>query len=147
MSVFSYFSLQALLTHCSQTLTTTATTTSTTATTTATAKTATTATTTAALQQGPVGQPASTTGTPGGPTPYTYTTVVNGQTTVLTDVFTPTSPSTINVTAGASGTILGYSSWLSIYGSGATAAASAGHSTVPFTWGTFFIAMIPFAFL
>ncbi|KAF8149813.1 hypothetical protein B0H34DRAFT_731266 [Crassisporium funariophilum] len=66
--------------------------------------------------KGPVAQPPATTGTPGGPTPYTYTTVINGVTNVLTDVFTPTSPATVTVTAGASGTVLDYSSWLSIYG-------------------------------
>ncbi|KDR79052.1 hypothetical protein GALMADRAFT_244802 [Galerina marginata CBS 339.88] len=72
--------------------------------------------TTAAPQLGPVGQPASTTGTPGGPTPYTYTTVVGGVTTSVVDTFTPTSPATLPVSIGSSGTILDYSSWLSVYG-------------------------------
>lgn len=88
-------------------------------------------TTTVTLQQGPVGQPAPTVGTPGGPTPYTYTTVANGVTNVLTAVFTPTSPATTPVTATAAGTILNYSSWLAIYGPTHTPSASAGYALHP----------------
>ncbi|KAJ7583677.1 hypothetical protein C8J56DRAFT_1055418 [Mycena floridula] len=71
--------------------------------------------------QGPVGQPGETP-SGSGPTPYTYTTVVDGQLTAVVDVFTPTSPPTVGVTPVSSGTILDYSSWLAIYGS--TAAPS-----------------------
>ncbi|TFK40101.1 hypothetical protein BDQ12DRAFT_680351 [Crucibulum laeve] len=96
---------------------TTATTSSTTTSTTSTA-------TTPTGQQGPVGQPGPTTGTPGGPTPYTYTTVVDGVTTAIADTFTPTDIKTTPVTPTASGTILDYSSWLSVYGPPATVAAA-----------------------
>ncbi|KAG6916077.1 hypothetical protein DXG01_008551 [Tephrocybe rancida] len=74
-------------------------------------------------QQGPVGQPQATSFTPGGTTPYTYTTVVNGVTTAVADVFTPTRPATQQPSIGASGTILDYSSWLSEFGPTTTASA------------------------
>lgn len=67
-------------------------------------------------QQGPVAQPAPTTGTPGAPTPYTYTTVINGVTTAVADVFTPTSPPTVSVSPSSTGIVWSYSSWLSVYG-------------------------------
>lgn len=82
------------------------------------------------LQQGPVGQPGSTTGIPGAPIPYAYTTVIGGVTTVVQDTFTPTSPATTPVTAGASGTILNYSSWRSIYGP--PSGASGSMKTTPY---------------
>ncbi|KAG5643260.1 hypothetical protein DXG03_001270 [Asterophora parasitica] len=68
------------------------------------------------VQQGPVGQPQDTTFSAGGVTPYTYTTVVNGVTSVLVDQFTPTNPPTLPISVSASGTVLDYSSWLSQYG-------------------------------
>ncbi|KAG6829354.1 hypothetical protein H0H92_004720 [Tricholoma furcatifolium] len=102
-----------------------ATTTSTTTSTASTATAATTATTTAQQgEQGPVGQPASTSFSPGGPTPYTYTTIIGGVTEVLTDVFTPTNPATVSTNIGSSGTIWAYSSWLAEFGP--TSSASAG---------------------
>ncbi|KAF8638181.1 hypothetical protein AX17_002378 [Amanita inopinata Kibby_2008] len=67
-------------------------------------------------QQGPVGQPAATTVTPGGPTPFTYTTIINGETVVSTDVFTPTNPATTPVVPSISGTVWDLSSWLHEYG-------------------------------
>ncbi|KAG6874007.1 hypothetical protein C0995_007964 [Termitomyces sp. Mi166 len=92
---------------------------------TTTSPTTTSTTTTAADQgqQGPVGQPTATTFSPGGPTPYTYTTVINGVTSLVADIFTPTNPATQQPTVGASGTIWDYSSWLSIYGPTTTAGA------------------------
>ncbi|KAL0563902.1 hypothetical protein V5O48_018155 [Marasmius crinis-equi] len=77
-------------------------------------------------QQGPVGQPAAT-GTPFAPIPYQYTTVVNGQTSVLQDVFTPSlgfPHTTVLPQVPSTGTILDYSSWLSQYGATNTNAAA-----------------------
>ncbi|KAG6890755.1 hypothetical protein C0992_012727 [Termitomyces sp. T32_za158] len=78
----------------------------------------TTSTTTAADQgeQGPVGQPAATIFTPGGPTPFTFTTVINGVTSVVQDIFTPTNPVPQQPAVSETGTIWDYSSWLAIYG-------------------------------
>ncbi|KAG6845869.1 hypothetical protein H0H87_002560 [Tephrocybe sp. NHM501043] len=95
------------------------------ATTTGTTSTPTTTTTQPIVQQGPVGQPDATSFSPGGPTPYTYTTVVNGVTTALVDTFIPTNPATQAITVGASGTILDYSSWLAEYGPTTTAKSGA----------------------
>jgi len=75
---------------------------------------ATTATTTA-VQQGPVGQPAAT-GVQT-PTVYTYTTVnANGVTTAIIDTFTPTFYQSAQSPVLSSGTVLDYSSWLSMIG-------------------------------
>ncbi|KAF4613633.1 hypothetical protein D9613_007668 [Agrocybe pediades] len=65
---------------------------------------------------GPVGAPAATTASAGAPTPYTYTTVINGVTSVIADIFTPTSPSTVTKSIPATGTILDFGTWKSIYG-------------------------------
>lgn len=78
-------------------------------------------------QGGPVGQPASTTVTPGAPISYVYTTVVNGVTSVVADLFTPTSPSTVEVLPTGTGTILNFSAYQSIYG---TLTAPASHPIV-----------------
>ena len=75
------------------------------------------ATTTTPVQQGPVGQPASTPLTPGGPTPYTYTTTdANGNYITALGTFTPSFPATTPYTPTGSGTILSYSEWLSQIG-------------------------------
>lgn len=67
--------------------------------------------------QGPVGQPAATPLTPGGATPYTYTTTdANGNTVIGTATFTPSFPAVTPYTPTVSGTVLGYSQWLSIVG-------------------------------
>ncbi|KAF7424304.1 hypothetical protein PC9H_009611 [Pleurotus ostreatus] len=94
--------------------------------------TAATTTTTLPLQQGPVGQPAPTLGTPGGPTPFTYTTTIGGETIVTTDVFTPTTPATTPHTPTAQGTIWDYSQWLSQYAA-AQSTGSSGNSATPTT--------------
>ncbi|KAJ3513099.1 hypothetical protein NLJ89_g3141 [Agrocybe chaxingu] len=108
-----------------QTLTSTPTTDTTTETTTETSTettpTPTPTTTTPDVGQGPVGAPVSRTGTPGAPTPYTYTTVVNGVTTAIAAIFTPTTPATVSVSIPASGTILDYTEWLSMVGVNPTA--------------------------
>ncbi|KIM40453.1 hypothetical protein M413DRAFT_445911 [Hebeloma cylindrosporum] len=88
------------------------------------------------LQQGPVGQPGSTTGTPGAPIPYAYTTVIGGVTTVVQDIFTPTSPATTTVFASGSGTILDYSSWRSVYGP-PSGVSNSGHSMKNIPYGVF----------
>ncbi len=76
-----------------------------------------TATTTQAQVQGPVGQPGTTPLTPGGPTPYTYTTTdANGNPVIATATFTPSFPATTPYTPTGSGTVLGYSQWLSVIG-------------------------------
>lgn len=75
-----------------------------------------TATATTAIQ-GPVGQPGTTPVTPGGPTPYTYTTTdANGNTVIATATFTPSFPATTPYTPTGSGTVIGYSQWLSMIG-------------------------------
>jgi hypothetical protein len=74
-------------------------------------------TTTTPNQQGPVvGQPGTTPVTPGGPTPYTYTTTdANGDYVTVLATFTP-SFTTIPVSPTGTGTILQYSEWLSQIG-------------------------------
>ena len=97
--------------------------------------TSTTPTTPTTLGQGPVGQPASTTASAGGPTPFIYTTVANGVTEVVTATFTPTNPTTSLVTPTVTGTILDFSSWMSIYGPTQTSSTSTGYplSRISFT--------------
>ncbi|KAG5220846.1 hypothetical protein IMY05_C4504000400 [Salix suchowensis] len=80
-------------------------------------------------QQGPVGQPAPTVGTPGGPTPFTYTTTIGGETIVTTDVFTPSTPATTPHTPTAEGTIWDYSQWLSQYAAAQPTGSSGNHAT------------------
>ncbi|KAF8274838.1 hypothetical protein EI94DRAFT_1825381 [Lactarius quietus] len=73
-------------------------------------------TTTTKINQGPVGQPASTPETPGGPTPFTYTTTnAGGEYITVVATFTPTF-STVTTTPTGSGTVLQYSEWLSQIG-------------------------------
>ena len=71
---------------------------------------------TTTLYRGPVGSPPPTTGTPGLPTPYTYQTVVNGQTFQVADIYTPKRAPTVPVTIPATGSILDYDAFTSIYG-------------------------------
>jgi hypothetical protein len=90
---------------------------------------ATTPTTTAGIQtqaqQGPVGQPGTTPLSPGGPTPYIYTTTdANGSYIPVTATFTPNFPSTTPYTPTGSGTVLGYSAWLSLVGASGTSPAA-----------------------
>jgi hypothetical protein len=88
---------------------------------------ATTPTTTAGVQtqQGPVGQPGTTPLSPGGPTPYIYTTTdANGSYIPVTATFTPAFPSTTPYTPTGSGTVLGYSAWLSMVGASGTSPAA-----------------------
>jgi len=69
------------------------------------------------INQGPVGQPGPT--ITDQPTVYRYTTTDgNGDTTVVTDTFTPTFPASSGTPPppSSTGTILNYSSWLSIIG-------------------------------
>lgn len=74
-------------------------------------------TTSTSPQVGPVGQPATTPAVAGGETPYTYTTTdANGNQVVMQGVFTPTSPQTVLPVPTTTGTVLGYSQWLSIIG-------------------------------
>ncbi|KAH9037922.1 hypothetical protein EDB85DRAFT_1935386 [Lactarius pseudohatsudake] len=76
-----------------------------------------TAATTSPNEQGPVGQPGTTPETPGGPTPFVYTTTdANGNYVTVSATFTPTFPQTIPYTPTTSGTILKYSDWLSQIG-------------------------------
>ncbi|KAI9440083.1 hypothetical protein H4582DRAFT_1575391 [Lactarius indigo] len=91
--------------------------TSTTPTTTPTTTSPAAATTTTPNEQGPVGQPGSTPETPGGPTPFVYTTTdANGNYVAVSATFTPTFPQTIPYTPTSTGTILKYSDWLSQIG-------------------------------
>jgi len=78
-------------------------------------------TTTPDVQAGPVGQPATNTGT--GLTIYTYTTTdVDGATTAIVATFIPTFPASQSPSAPSSGTILNYSQYLSIYGTNTSTA-------------------------
>lgn len=71
--------------------------------------------TSADLGQGPVGQPAPTGAAT--PTVYTYTTTnANGQTVGVVDTFTPTFYQSQQSPTLLTGTILNYSSWLSMVG-------------------------------
>ncbi|KIY64046.1 hypothetical protein CYLTODRAFT_493443 [Cylindrobasidium torrendii FP15055 ss-10] len=113
-----------------RTLTDTTTTTDTdTATTTAT-RTTTTSTTPVG---GPQATPDATTGTPHTPIEYQYTTTVDGEVTVLNSVFTPTFAETTPVTAPATGTILSWEEYTSIYKitQGATGGGSAADGAPP----------------
>jgi len=80
-------------------------------------QTLTTATTTT-KQQGPVGQPAATTNlTPGGPTPFTYTTTnAAGSTVAVEGTFIPTGPATVLPSTTTTGSIMDYSSYQAIFG-------------------------------
>ncbi|KAG7450976.1 uncharacterized protein BT62DRAFT_926638 [Guyanagaster necrorhizus] len=115
------------LTGTSRTTATTALTTATTTalTTAATATTATTNTDTTTTVAQVVGAPASTSGTPHGPTPYTYTTTIDGITTLIVDTFTPTFPATTPTTAPATGSIMAFSEYESIYGTPSAASSKA----------------------
>jgi hypothetical protein len=80
-------------------------------------------------QRGPVGAPPSTTrGTPYLPTPYVYTTVINGQSVPVTETFTPTRHSTVSMTYPTTGTILNYDEYTSRFGLPVGGAASLGYS-------------------
>lgn len=93
------------------------------------------------------GQPVSQTGSPGAPTPYVYTTVINGQTQVFQATFTPVSPQTINVTATSQGTILAFSSWLAVYGPPTGSAQSSGIALRPASSALFLTAAATIFFL
>ncbi|RXW17832.1 hypothetical protein EST38_g8014 [Candolleomyces aberdarensis] len=73
-------------------------------------------------QGGPVGAPPATSGTPGGPTPYTYRTEVNGRTVSVVDIFTPTRAATRDVTIPATGSVMNFDDYLTRF---ATATSSA----------------------
>lgn len=85
--------------------------------------TATTAVATTAPGQGPVGQPAPTGVATA--TVYTYTTTdANGVTTGIVDTFTPTYYQSQQSPTPTTGTILNYSSWLSMVGTNTAASSS-----------------------
>jgi len=104
----------------------------------------TTATTTSSTtkQQGPVGQPAPTTVlTPGGPTPYTYTTTnAAGQTVTELGIFTPTTPATVIPTPTTTGSVMNFSSYQAIYGTVSAAAASGGRRVFSLSSGWYGLA-------
>jgi len=80
--------------------------------------------TTPDVQQGPVGLPAPT--IPGQQTVYRYTTIdAAGDTTVITATFTPSFPPTQTPTPSTTGSILDYSSWLSLVGTNTVPVANA----------------------
>ncbi|PPQ63920.1 hypothetical protein CVT24_010318 [Panaeolus cyanescens] len=68
-----------------------------------------------AQNQGPVGAPPPTSGIPHQPVPYVYTTVINGVTNRVTDIFTPTDIRTTPTSIPATGTILDLPDFLSLY--------------------------------
>ncbi|KAG6334113.1 hypothetical protein ID866_4975 [Astraeus odoratus] len=74
--------------------------------------------------------------TPGGPTPYTYTTTnAAGETIAVVATFTPTGPQTILPTPTTTGTVLDYSSWLGMIGTNTVAANAAGQAWLPIATG------------
>ncbi|KAG1804879.1 uncharacterized protein HD556DRAFT_1326876 [Suillus plorans] len=84
------------------------------------------ATTSTTQNQGPVEQPGTTVLTPGGPTPYTYTTTnAAGSTVAVLATFTPSGPATVLPTPSTTGTILNYSSYVASVGTGAAATSGA----------------------
>ncbi|KAF8326490.1 hypothetical protein F5887DRAFT_948656 [Amanita rubescens] len=97
-------------------------------------------TTTPNNPQGPVGQPAPTTATAGAPTPFTFTTIIGGQTIVSTAIFTPTNPATTPVVPTMSGTVWALSSYLNQYGP--TTAAGSASTTVKVNFAPFISAQI-----
>ncbi|KAG1852928.1 hypothetical protein C8R48DRAFT_723775 [Suillus tomentosus] len=109
-----------------QTLTSNSLTTNTLSTPTTTGPLQTIATTSTTQNQGPVEQPGSTVLTPGGPTPYTYTTTnAAGSTVAVLATFTPTGPATVLPTPTTTGTVLNYSSYVASVGTGAAATSGA----------------------
>ena len=95
---------------------------------TASSSTAAAVTTPTQVQQGPVGQPATTPESAGGPTPYVYTTTdANGNYVTVSATFTPAFPATTPYTPTGSGTVLGYSAYLSMVGNHTAGAAQAGN--------------------
>ncbi|KAI6025815.1 hypothetical protein F5J12DRAFT_810535 [Pisolithus orientalis] len=98
--------------------------------------TATATTSTPAGGGGVVEQPASEALTPGGPTPYTYTTTnALGETVTMEGIFTPTGPATVLPTPTTTGTILNYSSWLAMVGTNTVAANAAGRISLSIATG------------
>ncbi|KAG2153965.1 hypothetical protein DEU56DRAFT_772041 [Suillus clintonianus] len=88
------------------------------------------ATTSTTKNQGPVEQPASTVLTPGGPTPYTYTTTnAAGSTVAVLATFTPSGPVTVLPTPTTTGTIVNYSSYLASVGTSSAATSGASRRT------------------
>ncbi|KAF9064455.1 hypothetical protein BDP27DRAFT_1333565 [Rhodocollybia butyracea] len=73
---------------------------------------------------GIVGAPPPTTGPVGGPTPYTYTTVIGGVTTAVLATFIPSFTTPPGTSAPATGSILDYSQWLSEFGAAAPSGSS-----------------------
>jgi hypothetical protein len=89
-------------------------------------------------QQGPVGQPVSAAGDPHGPTPFTFTTTdANGDTIEVTSTFVPSFPATVSTNIPATGTVLGYSDWLSMIGTATSIpGASSSGARKPLVEGT-----------
>ncbi|KAG9315133.1 hypothetical protein JVU11DRAFT_4256 [Chiua virens] len=106
----------------------------------------TTALATTTVPQGPVGQPASEPATPGGPTPYEYTTTdANGNTVVQQGVFTPTTPGTVLPVPTTTGSVLGYSQWLSMVGTYTVPANAAHRTSISVAAGWYYFAATAFA--
>ncbi|KAI5998824.1 hypothetical protein EDD15DRAFT_2242061 [Pisolithus albus] len=95
---------------------------------------------------GVVEQPASVAATPGGPTPYTYTTTnALGQTVALQGIFTPTGPATVLPTPTTTGTILDYSSWLAMVGTNTVAANAASGMSLSIATGWYCLVVMVMA--
>ena len=92
-----------------------------------------------------MGQPASTPLTPGGPTPYEYTTTdANGNTVVLQGTFTPTGPQTVLPAPTTIGSVLGYSQWLSMIGTYTAPPSAARRMSMPVATGWYYFAATTF---
>lgn len=93
-----------------------------------------------------MGQPGTTPVTPGGPTPYEYTTTdANGNTVVMQGVFTPTGPQNVPPVPTTTGTILGYSQWLSQIGTYTVPPSAGRRMSTPVTTGWYYFAATAFA--
>jgi len=102
--------------------------------------------TTTTKQVGPVGQPASAPLTPGGPTPFEYTTTdALGNTVVTQGTFTPTGPQTVLPVPTTTGTVLGYSQWLSMIGTYTAPPSAARRMSMPVATGWYYFAATAFA--
>ncbi|KIM64259.1 hypothetical protein SCLCIDRAFT_641071 [Scleroderma citrinum Foug A] len=95
-----------------------------------------TTTTTTSVAQGVNEQPPAEPVSPGGPTPYEYTTTnAAGNPTVVQGIFTPTVPPTVLPSPTTTGTIIDYSSWVAIIGTNTVAANAASHVSLSIATG------------
>ncbi|KAL4066798.1 hypothetical protein V8B97DRAFT_1948992 [Scleroderma yunnanense] len=110
--------------------------------------TSTTTTSTSPLGGGVNEQPQSEPLTPGGPTPYSYTTTnAAGNPIVVQGIFTPTAPATVLPSPTTTGTIINYSSWLGMVGTNTVPANAASHVSLSIATGWYCLVVMVLASL